>query len=76
VDQAPAGGGPDNEYVLQGQSRGRKHPPPPRDARVIARILEIRDQPLENLRRTPGPKTILSYLQRDAEWKERAIPTG
>jgi hypothetical protein len=58
---------PDDDCVLRGQSRARKHPPPPWDARVIARILEIRDQPPEHLRRTPGPKAILYYLQRDAD---------
>jgi hypothetical protein len=30
---------------------------------------QIRDQPPENLRRTPGPKAILYYLQRDTDLK-------
>jgi hypothetical protein len=58
---------PDDDGVLHGQSRARKHPPPPWDARVVNRILEIRDEPPEHLRRTPGPKAILYYLERDAE---------
>src|SRR5690242_9011423 len=39
---------------------------PPRriDPRIEAEILAIRDEPPEGLRRTPGPKAILSYLPR------------
>ncbi len=47
---------PDDEEVLQGLSRAPKHPPERLDARVIDRILEIRDQPPEGLGRTPGQK--------------------
>jgi hypothetical protein len=58
---------PDDEQVLHSRSRARKQPPPGFDPRVIERILEIRDQPPEHLRRTPGPKAILSYLARDVD---------
>ena len=56
---------PDDDQVLHSRSRARQHPPPPLDARVIDRLLEIRDQPPDNLQRTPGPKTILYFLGRD-----------
>jgi len=67
-----------DDGVLRGQSRARKRPPPPWDPRVIDRILEVRDRPPENLRRTPGPKAILYYLERDAELQALglALPRG
>lgn len=64
----------DDDSILRGQSRARTHPPPPWDTRVIARILEIRDQPPEHLRRTPGPKAILYYLQRDVDLQALGVP--
>ena len=63
LGQAP----PEDEAVLQGQSRARKHPPERISERVVDRILELRDQPPEGLGRTPGPKALLYYLPRDAE---------
>ncbi len=48
-------------------SRARKHPPPATHPLVEERILAIRDQPPEGLRRTPGPEAILYYLPRDQE---------
>jgi hypothetical protein len=56
---------PDDDAVLHSRSRARQHPPPALSQAVIERILEIRDQPPGTLQRTPGPKTILSYLARD-----------
>ena len=50
---------PDDETVLQGQSRARKHPPERLSERVVARLLELRDQPPEGLGRTPGPPALL-----------------
>jgi transposase InsO family protein len=58
---------PEDEAVLQGQSRARKHPSERISQRVVERILELRDQPPEGLGRTPGPKAVLYYLPRDAE---------
>jgi transposase InsO family protein len=60
----------DDEQVLRGLSRAPHHPPPRLDPEVIDRLLEIRDDPPEGLGRTPGPKTILYYLQRDEALKE------
>lgn len=58
---------PDDEAVLHSQSRARKHPPEHISEEVVDRILEMRDQPPEGLRRTPGPKALLYYLPRDAD---------
>jgi transposase InsO family protein len=58
---------PEDEVVLQGQSRARKHPSERISQRVVERILELRDQPPEGLGRTPGPKALLYYLPRDAD---------
>jgi transposase InsO family protein len=56
----------DDESVLQSQSRARKHPPPSLSQRVIDRILALRDEPPANLKRVPGPKAILYFLQQEA----------
>jgi hypothetical protein len=55
----------EDQEVLKGYSRARKRPPPEIAAEVVTRILEIRDNPPEKLGRTPGPVTILYYLQKD-----------
>jgi len=62
---------PDDEDVLRGKSRARKNPPPRIEPEVIERILSIRDEPPENLQRTPGPQTILYYLHRDKTLKQQ-----
>jgi hypothetical protein len=56
---------PNDERVLHGQSRARRHPPEPIHPQVVDRILEIRDHPPDHLQRIPGPKAILYYLHRD-----------
>jgi hypothetical protein len=58
---------PQDEAVLQGQSRARKHPAERISQRVVDRLLELRDQPPEGLGRTPGPKALAYYLPRDAQ---------
>jgi hypothetical protein len=58
---------PNDLSVVFGQSRARHTPVPPMDERLEQAILDIRDQPPENLGRVPGPKAILSYLPRRAE---------
>ena len=60
---------PDDDEVLKGRSRARKQPPPKTAPEVEQRILEIRDEPPENLRRVPGPLAILYYLHRDENLK-------
>jgi len=55
----------EDQEVLQAHSRARKRPPPQIAAEVVDRILAIRDDPPPKLGRTPGPVTILYYLQKD-----------
>jgi len=64
---------PDDEQVLRGLSRTPHHPPPRLDFQVVDRLLEIRDDPPEGLGRTPGPKAILYYLNRDETLKEKQL---
>ena len=54
-----------DEAVLHSQSRVPHRRRPAVAAEVVARILAIRDTPPGHLQRTPGPKTILYYLQQD-----------
>jgi hypothetical protein len=58
---------PEDETVLQGQSRARKHPPERISEVVADRILQMRDQPPDGLGRPPAPKALLYYLPRDAD---------
>jgi len=69
---------PDDEMVLHGQSRARRHPPEPIHPQVVERILEIRDHPPDHLQRIPGPKAILYYLHRDETLQAsgRHVPTS
>jgi transposase InsO family protein len=64
---------PQDEAVLQGQSRAPHHPPPRLDPQVVERVLEIGDQPPEGLGRTPGPKAILYYLPRDERLQQAGL---
>jgi hypothetical protein len=63
---------PNDLKVLFSRSRARHTPPPPPDVRLVQRIIEIRMAPPENLRRTPGPRTILYYLKRDVDLQAKA----
>jgi len=64
---------PNDVQVLFSRSRARHTPPPPPDLRLVQRIIEIRTAPPENLQRTPGPRTILYYLQRDADLQAQGV---
>jgi hypothetical protein len=64
---------PDDETVLRSRSRARKTSPKRVCQAVVERILAIRDEPPDNLRRTPGPKTILYYLHRDPELQRQKV---
>ena len=63
-----------DEQVLRGLSRAPHHPPPRLDSQVVDRLLEIRDDPKDALGRTPGPRAILYYLNREEALKELRLP--
>ena len=65
---------PDDDTVLYGLSRAPHHPPPRIAEPVVRRILEIRDNPPDNLQRIPGPKAILYYLHQDEALKQSGHP--
>ncbi len=41
--------------------------PPSTAPEVVQRILDLRDQPPENLQRVPGPRALLYYLPRHSQ---------
>ncbi len=67
---------PEETPVLWSRSRAHRTPYPRWDDGVVERVLEIRDQPPEGLRRVPGPRAILYYLWRDPALREQgaALP--
>ena len=67
-------GQPDAQTLVRSQSRRRKQLPAPLDARVEAAILAVRDQPPEQLGRTPGPRCICALLKRDKAFLELGLP--
>ena len=62
--------------VLQGHSRARKHPPAQTPAHIVERILRIRDEPPQGLRRVPGPEAIAYYLGQQAEQETEPLPVA
>ena len=58
---------PDDEYVLKSLSRRPHHVRPRIAVAAVERILAIRDQPPEGLKRTPGPVAINYYLHKMEE---------
>lgn len=68
----------EDDRVLKSLSRARLTAPPRIAQPVVEAILEIRDNPPDNLRRIPGPVAIIYYLQKDATLKEswHHIPTS
>jgi transposase InsO family protein len=65
---------PEDEQVLHSRSRARLHPPARSSQAVVERILQMRDEPPEGLRRTPGPKALLYYLPRDEQLQGERLP--
>src|SRR5438105_11596429 len=65
---------PVDEQVLHSRSRARKHPPERISQAVADRIVAMRDEPPEGLRRTPGPKALLYYLPRDEQLQGERLP--
>jgi transposase InsO family protein len=64
---------PGDQQVLYSQSRARKTPPEPYHPDVISRILELREDPPAEVPRVLGAPTILYYLHRDPDLKERRL---
>jgi hypothetical protein len=64
---------PDDLSVLHARSRARLTPFPPPDPAVVARIVQIRQAPPENLQRVPGSRTILYYLHRDPDLQAQGL---
>lgn len=60
--------------LYQSRSHARHTPPPSTPQPVIERILALRDEPPDHLRRVPGPRTILSFLHRDPDALALALP--
>ena len=65
---------PEDEQVLHSRSRARLHPPERISQRVVDRILQMREEPPEGLRRTPGPKALMYYLPRDEQLEGARLP--
>lgn len=65
---------PDDVQVLLSRSRAHQSRYPCWDPRVEQRIVAMREQPPENLRRVPGPKALLYYLPRDPEVQALQVP--
>jgi transposase InsO family protein len=65
---------PEDEQVLHSRSRARIHPPERIRQVVVDRIIQMRDEPPEGLRRTPGPKALLYYLPRDEQLEGERLP--
>jgi hypothetical protein len=60
--------------LFQSGSHARHTPPPSTRQEVVERILALRDEPPDHLRRVPGPRTLLAFLHRDPEALALALP--
>lgn len=65
---------PHDLTVLHARSCARHTPPPSMPKAVVERILAIRDNPPDHLRRVPGPKAILYFLPRDSQAQALGVP--
>jgi Integrase core domain len=65
---------PDDLTIVQSRSRARHTPPAATLPAVVERILALRDDPPEHLRRVPGPRALLYYLHRDTAALALAVP--
>ena len=69
-----AAAAPTDEQALHSRSRARHQPPERISQEVRERIVQLRDEPPEGLRRTPGPKALLYYLPRDEQVQGQRLP--
>ena len=60
--------------LYQSRSHARHTPPPSTPWPVVERILALRDEPPNHLRRVPGPRTILAFLHHDPDALALALP--
>jgi hypothetical protein len=58
---------PSDLTAFRARSCARHTPPPSTPQAVVERILAIRDDPPDHLRRVPGPQAILYFLPRDPQ---------
>ncbi len=66
---------PTDVMALHARSRARTTPPASiaQQTLVVQRILEMRENPPENLHRVPGPEAIMYYLHRDPELQKAEV---
>lgn len=60
--------------VLHARSCARHTPPSPMPRALVERLLAIRDDPPDHLRRVPGPKARLSFLPRERQAQALGVP--
>jgi hypothetical protein len=60
--------------LYHARSHARHTPPLSTPQPVVERILALRDEPPDHLRRVPGPRTILFFLHRDPEALALGVP--
>jgi len=60
--------------LFQSRSHARHTPPLSTSQPVVERILSLRDDPPDHLRRVPGPRTILYFLHKDPEALALGVP--
>jgi integrase-like protein len=65
---------PDDLTVLHARSCARHTPPPSLPQGVVERILALRDEPPDHLRRVPGPRALLYYLAKDPQAQALGVP--
>ncbi len=65
---------PNAVTVLHARSCARHTPPPSMPQGVVERILALRDEPPEHLRRVPGPRALLYYLPRNPQARALGVP--
>lgn len=62
-----------DDRLLERRRSPRHYGQPSRSEGVIEKILAIRDEPPDHLRRTPGPRAILYYLNHDPDLQQTGV---
>ena len=63
-----------NDALLHRRASPSGSSQPSRSSEVVEKILDMRDHPPANLRRVPGPKTILYFLAHDEQLARSHVP--